>query len=148
MSGLFRLLDGNVDPGVYTWTSAATAAEVRAVVEPAAWRFVELDTGRAGDKNEFLAQCKHSFGFPDWVGANFDALADALTDVRAPGPGGVLVLWRGWQRLAHHHPHVFSMALSVFAGRVAFRPGGPFAVLLQTPEPTSLELVNLDSLTG
>lgn len=148
MTGLQGLLAGELDAGVYTWAPEPSSADVRRTVEQAGWRLVELDTAGAGTKPEFLAECKRSFGFPDWVGNNFDALADALSDVRAGEARGVLVVWRGWRRLAEVHPHAFSVALSVFAGRVAFGPGGRFAVLLQSSEPADLDLPALDPYVG
>ncbi len=145
MSGLAGLLAGHREPGVYHWNSAVSVDDVRHTVESAGWRFVGLDTWAVSDKAEFLGACKRSFEFPEWVGSNFDALADALTDVRAEGEAGVVVLWRGWSRLACEHPRTFAVALNVFAGRVEFRPGGPFAVLLQSREQSDLGLPELDA---
>ncbi len=148
MSGLAELLAGQRQPGVYSWSSTASTDVVRQAVDSAGWRFIDLDTWAVSDKAEFLAACKRSFGFPDWVGSNFDALADALTDVRTDekaGERGVVVLWQGWSRLAREHPRTFAVALNVFAGRVEFRPGGPFAVLLQSREQSDLGLPDLDA---
>lgn len=147
MSGLARLLAGRVDTGVYTWVTAAPSTDVKHAAEQAGWRLVELDTWWVDGKRDFLAECKRSFGFPDWVGSNYDALADALSDVRpsADHHRGVLVLWQGWRPLAQEHPQVFFMALSVFVGRVSFSPSGQFAVLLQTDESTDVDLPDLDS---
>lgn len=144
MSGLARLLAGHREPGVYHWTSAASVRDVRHAVEHAGWRCIDLDTWAVGDKAQFLAACRRSFDFPDWVGSNFDALADALTDVRAPERSGVLVLWQGWVSLAEEHPRTFAMALNVFQGRVAFSAGGRFAVLLQGREKADIGLPELD----
>ena len=141
-----RLLAGHREPGVYHWTSAASARDIRHAVEQAGWRFVDLDTWAVGDKAEFMAACRRSFAFPDWVGSNFDALADALSDVRGPTPGagGVVVLWQGWLPLAEEHPRTFAMALNVFQDRVDFRPGGRFAVLVQSREKADVGLPELD----
>ncbi len=146
MSGLARLLAGQREPGVYHWTSAAAATDVRHAVEHAGWRFVGLDTWAVGDKAEFMAACRRSFDFPDWFGSNFDALADALSDIRARAPdsSGVVVLWQGWSPLAEEHPRTFHMALNVFQSRVEFRPAGRFAVLLQSREKADIGLPELD----
>lgn len=143
MSRLVDLLAGRVEPGVFAWSGDRTEPDLEAAVEGPGWLFVLLDTSSAGNKRAFLAECRQTFGFPDWVGGNFDALADALSDVRAAAPGGVLVMWRGWRRLAQEHPHAFSMALSVFAGRAAFRVGGRFAVLLEASDTDDLALPRL-----
>lgn len=144
MSGLAPLLARHRRPGVYHWTSAASSADVRQTVELAGWRFVGLDTWQVSSKAELLETCKRSFEFPDWVGSNFDALADALTDVRAPGGSGVVVLWQGWSPLAREHPRVFATTLGVFTSRVEFSVGGDFAVLLQSRNAADLDLPELD----
>ena len=85
MSGLARLLAGHTDPGVYHWTSAADARTVEHAAEHAGWRFVTLDTWQVEDKSAFLDVCEEAFAFPEWVGHNFDALADALVRCARPG---------------------------------------------------------------
>jgi len=144
MSGLARLLAGHSAPGVYHWTSAADDDTVQHAVERAQWRFVLLDTWKVEDKSGFLDTCEQAFGFPDWVGHNFDALADALSDVRDPDGEGVLVLWDGWAPLARADRRVFDVAVSVFNDRVDFERGGRFAVLLHGPGPADTDVPELD----
>lgn len=135
MSGLARLLAGHTPPGVYHWTSAQGPAGVQHAVEHAGWRFIGLDTWKVADKAGFLEACQQSFGFPERLGRNFDTLADALSDVRVPDLSGVVVLWDGWAPLARADANVFKVALDVFASRVDFERGGPFAVLLHGVGP-------------
>ncbi len=104
MSGLARLLAGHTDPGVYHWTSAADARTVEHAAEHAGWRFVALDSWQVEDKSAFLDVCEEAFAFPEWVGHNFDALADALSDVRGPDGAGVVVLWEGWATSGPRQP--------------------------------------------
>lgn len=144
MSGLARLLAGHTEPGVYHWSSATDVPTVQHAVEHAGWRFFALDTWKVEDKAGFLDTCERAFGFPDWVGHNFDALADALSDVRAPDGAGVVVLWDGWAPLARADRRVFDVALSVFGDRVDFERGGAFAVLLQGPGPSDADVTELD----
>ena len=115
MSGLARLLAGHTDPGVYHWTSAADARTVEHAAEHAGWRFVALDTWQVEDKSAFLDVCQEAFAFPEWFGHNFDALADALSDVRGPDGAGVVVLWEGWGPLARANRRVFDVALTCSA---------------------------------
>jgi Barstar (barnase inhibitor) len=135
MSGLARLLAGHTPPGVYHWSSAADPDVVAHAAERTGWRFVPLDTWQVEDKDGFL---------DDWFGHNFDALDDALSDVRADDGAGVLVLWDGWAPLARSHRRVFDVALSVFADRVDFERGGAFAVLLHGPGPSDTDTPELD----
>lgn len=91
------------------------------------WRIVELDTSTGHDKAYFLDVCRKAFAFPDWFGANWDALADSLTDV-SDSPG-TLVLWRGAGEL---DAPVRETAVEILAQR-ADRAGGslgPFLVLV------------------
>jgi hypothetical protein len=91
-----------------------------------------------------LEVCREAFDFPDWVGRNFDALSDALLDIRGRDGSGVVVVWDGWSPLARANRRVFDVAVSVFASRVDFDRGGPFAVLLRGPGPEDAEIPELD----
>jgi hypothetical protein len=145
VSGLAKLLAGRVGPGVYHWTSAAGADDVGHAVEHARWRFVHLDTWGSDDKAGFMAACQDAFALPDWFGRNFDALGDALSDVRPDRDRhGVLVLWDGWSPFARAERRDFDVALDVFAARADDRRAGPFAVLLRGPGPDDAALVELD----
>jgi hypothetical protein len=150
MSGLAKVLAGRRPPGVYHWTSSASARDVRHAVEHAHWSFVLLDTCAVEDKVQFLAVSHDSFGFPDWFGHNFDALGDALSDVRpaARDAEGVLVLWDGWGPFARADRHAFDVAVDVFASRVDFERAGPFVVLLRGPGPDDTGLPELDPHRG
>ncbi|AKU18799.1 hypothetical protein VV02_10055 [Luteipulveratus mongoliensis] len=57
------------------------------------WRTVHLDTGDVSDKAGLMDRVQRAFQLPDWFGRNWDALADALSDVRSEP--GVLVAWTG-----------------------------------------------------
>lgn len=91
------------------------------------WRIVDLDTSAGSDKTYFLEVCRQAFDLPQWFGANWDALADSLTDVdSAPG---ALVIWRGAGTL---DAVVRETAAEIFAERVD-RAGhglGTFLVLV------------------
>ena len=145
MSGLARVLAGRIPPGVYHWTSAGEASDIRHAAEHANWRFLHLDTWTVEDKQHFLKACQHSFGFPDWFGHNFDALGDALTDVRPGDHEGVLVLWDGWGPLARADRRAFDVAVDVFGSRVDFERAGPFVVVLRGPGPADIDVAELDT---
>jgi hypothetical protein len=141
LSGLAAVLAGRTPPGVYRWASHARAADVAHAVEHAGWRFVRLDTVRAEDKAAFLVETRSAFGFPDWVGENFDALADALTEIRHEH--GTVTLWEGWSPFARARPEQFRVALDVLAQRCGSGRGGAFVVLLRGDGP-SLGVPELD----
>lgn len=141
MSGLAGVLAGRRPAGVYRWASHARAGDVQHAVEHAGWRFVRLDTVRAEDKAGFLEAAKGAYGFPGWFGRNFDALADALTDVRHDH--GTVTLWEGWSPFARAHPRQFAVALDVLAQRSSSTRGGAFVVLLRGEGP-SVDVPELD----
>ncbi len=71
-------------------------ATLRDWAAKAGQRYVEVDLATARDKKAVLMAIGRAFGFPDWYGANLDALYDCLTDL--PGDraaeGYVVVLLR------------------------------------------------------
>jgi RNAse (barnase) inhibitor barstar len=147
MSALTKLLDGEISPGVYLWHSADDHSGVEAAAIRDGWRFVHLDTSTAEDKDGFLDACRRDFDFPDWVGHNYDALDDALGDVRGITGTGVVVVWDNWSPMACDGRDVFDVALDIFNSRVRFEPAGPFSVLLRGPGPCEVDLPELDPYT-
>lgn len=112
----------------------------RAAGRAAGWRLVELDTSSGHDKAHFLDVCRKAFTLPDWFGANWDALADSLSDVS--DTPGTLVLWRGAGAL---DAPVRETAVEIFAER-ADRTGGsigPFLVLVASAADTGRTMNDL-----
>jgi hypothetical protein len=136
MSGLAGILAGNRAPGIYRWTSSLDAADVERAVGHAGWRFVAMDTWRVEDKEGFLVSAQQAFGFGGDFAHNFDALGDALADVRHPEGAGVAVLWDGWAPFARADRLAFDVAVDVLAVRARSRRFGPFVVLMRGPGPT------------
>jgi RNAse (barnase) inhibitor barstar len=54
--------------------------------------FVLAECSDCVDKNAVLATIGRAFAFPDWYGANLDALYDCLTDLPDRGPPGWIVV--------------------------------------------------------
>lgn len=116
-----------IEQGASGLHPAADLAAASATARGRGWRVIDLDSSAVSDKQGFMAVCRAAFSFPDWFGANWDALADSLTDVdEAPG---ALVLWRGAGGL---DPQVRETAAEVFDGRAALadKGFGPFLVLV------------------
>lgn len=135
MSGLAALLAGHNPPGLYQWHSAAQVADVQHAVDHAGWDFAYLDGWAVEDKDSFLGAIAKALDFPDYFGANFDAMADCLSDVTASGKDGVLLLWDGWSPLARHDEAAFETAQSVLRSRVEGEQGCKFAVVLRGEGP-------------
>ena len=78
----------------------------------------------ASSTAEFYRALAAAAGFPDWFGANLDALWDSLTDL--PGPTALIVA--RWTRLARAEPGDWPKIMAVLEERAAVAP--PFAVVL------------------
>lgn len=104
------VLQLRLDPGI-------AASEGRA----AGWHVVQLRA--AGDRAAFLVECARAFEFPHWFGHNWDALADALSDVQHRP--GTLVIWPDADALPKD---VRATALEILADRADDGPA-PFVVL-------------------
>ncbi len=114
-------------PGPYAVRAADVDADgVAVAARDAGWQVAALATPPGTDKDGLLASCRQAFGLPDWFGANWDALADSLRDVR-PGEGhaGVLVVWQGSHGIPERDREVM---VAILAERCALRPD--FAALL------------------
>jgi RNAse (barnase) inhibitor barstar len=73
---------------------------------------------------DFYRALAAAAGFPDWFGANLDALWDTLTELT--GPTALIV--ERWTRLARAQPRDWSRILAVLEERATIAP--PFAVVL------------------
>lgn len=62
--------------------------------------------------------------FPDYYGANLDALWDCLTDLTEP----TALVWHHWQDFAAEHPRDWAMLRTLLTERMAEKP--PFALIL------------------
>lgn len=84
-----------------------------------------------------LGELGRRFGFPDWFGANFDALDDCLTDPDWAGEAGCAVFVSGLERFAAGHPEEFATLIEVFRAAVdAWRQRNrPFWIVLATGVP-------------
>jgi len=107
----------NVDEaGVYQLNCGVD--EMRSAAALAAIALFEADLSAVQSKGEFLAAIAQVVKAPDWFGANWDALADALGDI-APAAGYVLLLRNGGDTLglsAVEHPIV----MEIFSSTTAF----------------------------
>lgn len=92
MSGkqrLERLRDAS-SSGLYRVADADDLARAASV---AGLDIAHISLGAVGTKEELLRRFASALGFPEWFGANWDALEDCLTDMSwRPADGYVLVV--------------------------------------------------------
>ena len=71
------------------------ADDLRHWAARAGHRFVLVECSDCVDKDSLLKAIGRAFAFPEWYGANLDALYDCLTDLPERGaPGWIVVLER------------------------------------------------------
>lgn len=86
-----------LDPGVHRLRSRASTVEVTAHLVRVGWSVSVVDVSTAADKAALLGAFGVGLRFPDWVGRNWDALADALRDLSwwEPGERGRAIIVAG-----------------------------------------------------
>ena len=129
------LLSGRQVPGVYRLVTAASADKVVNAARAAGWTTWVLP-GSPASKHDLLDAVGGVMHFPDWFGKNWDALADALTEIATAAPGGVLV-WAGAEALADAAPDDWATARAVLDRAVAYQRehGWSFAVVCIGRQP-------------
>lgn len=105
---------------------------------------VTIDCTLAAGRDAGLARMAQALQFPEWFGANWDALQDCLGDLSwLPGTGYLLVLDHtgGWREA---EPDDFAILLDVLDAAAAdwATRGVPFWALLPLP---SAELADLEA---
>lgn len=89
----------------------------------------------AGTKQELLRRFAEALGFPDWFGANWDALEDCLTDLSWRPAEGHLVLVEGVSGFDELDPGDRSMLLDILltSARYWAGQGTPFFAVFVDP---------------
>ncbi|WP_153116184.1 barstar family protein [Rhodocyclus tenuis] len=93
----------------------ASQAELRTAASGRALLFGEVDLGTSRSAAEALAAIGRTLDFPDWYGANFDALADCLDDYGDEPASGGVVLLRGSEALRASDPATLETLIAVLA---------------------------------
>lgn len=95
-----------------------------------AYGWLEADLGEAREIGVVLERLGKELKLPDWYGANYDALADCLSDLSWQEAPGYVLLLKGADELHGHDTPAFDTLNEVFAGVIATwqREGIPFWV--------------------
>ncbi|MFZ2266641.1 MAG: barstar family protein [Azonexus sp.] len=96
-------------------------------------RTVELD--HFGKLDRILGELGQALHFPDWYGANLDALHDCLTDPEWLPKHGIVIQITGLDHLQQKAPHAFTTLLEVLGSAARERSAAqlPLWILLDTP---------------
>ncbi|MFI6149491.1 barstar family protein [Streptomyces sp. NPDC051109] len=105
-----------------------------AAAEEAGWTTLRVDLAGVRSKAELMRRWGAALGVPSWFGGNWDALADALTDLSwLPQAPGRLVAVTSWRSYAQVRPEDWETLQEVLEQAVGFwRDGaeGDLTVLL------------------
>lgn len=113
MSGLAPVLAGREPTGLFRWAAEFTAQDLTATLEVTGWRLAALDGAYAQTKAEVLAALGVALELPDYYGANFDALADCLSDLET----STVLLWDDWGPFARADERSFSILRRILESR-------------------------------
>ncbi|MCB4360713.1 barstar family protein [Quatrionicoccus australiensis] len=99
-------------------------------------RLLAVDLGHAGSRELVLHTLGQALAFPDWYGANFDALHDCLADEEWRGKCGSIVLISGLTTLRKTDPDAYTTLLEVLSSAAHIADAKhPLWLLLDAPAP-------------
>lgn len=134
------VLAGDVAGGSAPLDDPAPIEELVAAAIAADWRLFHLDGAVIDSKEAFLEACSQAFGFPDWAGRNWDALADLLTDTdildpAGVGPSGYAIVCDHVERLEVADPRAAAVAADILdeAAQHWSAKDIPFVILHRQP---------------
>jgi hypothetical protein len=127
------LTEGRHPNGAHRLAVEGPAGDVAGTLGAAGWRVLAVTVDAESDKGSLLAGLATAGGFPGWVGANWDALLDALRDLSWAPAEGYAVLIDGWDAFAAAQPADSAVLLAVLADAATWwdDAGTPFHVLLR-----------------
>lgn len=114
--------------GVYRTADAAALRAWEGVLE-----VLRVPLGGVAGAPALFERFRESLGFPEWFGANWDALEDCLDDFSWREGHSRLLILDGWETLRAAAPADFGQVLEVLAASGAFWAGqgqGFYAVLV------------------
>lgn len=103
-----------------------------ATVQAQGLLFFRLNLDSATDKTNWLTILGQTLGFPDWYGANFDALYDCLTDGDWMPPQGCLLHLSGFAALGEEGTDTLIAILQAAADEWR-EQGRPLWAVLEAP---------------
>jgi len=104
--------------GVYRTPTAAPARAVEGVLE-----VLRVPLGGVGTRVELFERFRESLDFPDWFGANWDALEDCLDDFSWRDDRSRLLLIDGWESFAAGAAQDFGVLLEILRASGEFWAG-------------------------
>lgn len=122
------------DPSAVYYLPAARREALVAAATRARLRVIPVEITPSMNTGELLERLGEALKFPDWYGANFDALHDCLCDPDCLPAKGIVLLIAGSAQLHLSDPHGLSTLIEVFqaAGSELRKHGRALWVLLDS----------------
>jgi RNAse (barnase) inhibitor barstar len=130
------------DQAAVYYLPAARLDALAAAAKKARLHTALLEIPRDMKSGELLQRLGETLHFPDWYGANFDALHDCLIDPNCLPGKGIMLFIVGSANLHRSDPNGFSTLIEVFkaAGNELRENGTPFWVLFDSKTGSISEL--------
>lgn len=103
---------------------------------------LEADIGGSATTHDALLELGKAFIFPDWYGANLDALRDCLTDPEWQPDTPLALLVSGVDALRRNDPEIFPALLEVLRSAAELRTAenAPLCILIDAAAPGIADL--------
>jgi RNAse (barnase) inhibitor barstar len=126
-----RLLNAG-PPGIFVLEDSVPRPRIAALARLRGLHEFEVDCRGVRNKRRLMAALRRGLALPDYFGANWDALADCLTDLEWAAADGYVLVFRGVAALARQSPVDYRTLLEVLSEAVSFwqQEDVPFYVLL------------------
>ncbi|MGA9395359.1 MAG: barstar family protein [Azonexus sp.] len=123
-----------VDQATVYYLPAARREALAAAAKKARLHTALLEIPRNMKSGELLERLGKALHFPDWYGANFDALHDCLTDPDCLPAKGIVLFVDGSANLRDSDPNGLSTLIEVFTAAAIelHRSGTPLWVLFDS----------------
>lgn len=95
LSDFDDVLEGRVPNGIVLFTGVDDAGDLASKAGVDGWKLIHIDGSAVSTKADYLQAWCDAAAFPDTFGHNWDALADALTDLSWLHASGYVVLVEG-----------------------------------------------------
>jgi hypothetical protein len=112
-NALAQILAQQIPVGIYRWSCRRSAAAIAREAAAAGWRCFTLDGSAINNKASFLATCAVAFGWPAYVGHNWDSFEEAINDLSWAPAQGYLVVYDDPDPFAEGDPENWQIAQSI-----------------------------------
>ena len=138
-----RLLDGELEPGIYRLDMSLRPGAICHTVKNNGRQCFYLDGSKIVDKESLLAESAAAMSFPDYFGHNWDAFEECITELTWIEDAGCVILYDHAAVLVAQHPDVWATFYDILCSAIEYWSGKsrPFFVLLRntgnTPQQVS-----------